>query len=424
MSATRQVASAPVEQFRKQLDADWEYWVSQYPEVATQIGHPGFDDRWTDYDPAAIEAREKYLHESLARLAAIDRTALPAGEQVSYDLYRDLLQGAVQGLALHYDALPIRSVVPTHLLMPVNQLGGVQQDAPRIISLMRRENVRDYEDMAARLERLPELIDQTIALMERGLAAGITQPRIVMRGVPAQVEAQVVADPLASPLLEAFTRFPPAIAPADRSRLVERARRAYTDRVAPALTRLQTFLEKTYLPQCREAIAVSALPQGDELYRYNVAWHTTTELTPKEIHAIGLAEVKRIRTEMDKVIASTGFNGGFEKFTAFLRTDPKFYFTSAEDIVTAYRDIAKRADPELARLFGTLPRLPYGVREVPDAIAPAQTTAYYEPGSPAAGRPGYMYANTYKLDARPKWEMEALTLHEAVPGHHLQIALA
>jgi uncharacterized protein (DUF885 family) len=127
---------------------------------------------------------------------------------------------------------------------------------------------------------------------------------------------------------------------------------------------------------------------------------------------------------MDKVIASTGFNGGFEKFTAFLRTDPKFYFTSAEDIVTAYRDIAKRADPELARLFGTLPRLPYGVREVPDAIAPAQTTAYYEPGSPAAGRPGYMYANTYKLDARPKWEMEALTLHEAVPGHHLQIALA
>ena len=410
--------------FHKQLDADWNYWVSQYPEFATQLGRTEYDARWTDYSTAAIDARAAYLRTSLKNLAAIGRNSLDAADQVSYDLYRELLESAVQGLDLHYDALPIRSVVPTHLLMPVNQLGGIQQDVPRIVAIMRHETVKDYEAIIARLETVPPLVDQTIALMERGLAAGITQPRTVMRGVPDQVQGQIVSDPDASPLLDAFDAFPASLAPADRERLTARARTAYSKQVAPAFTRLKEFLEKTYLPKSREAIAITAIPKGDALYRYNVAWHTTTALTPKEIHQIGLDEVKRIRAEMDKVIASSGFKGTFAEFTRFLRTDPRFYFTSTDALVTQYRDIAKRADPELARLFGMLPRLPYGVREVPDAIAPAQTTAYYEPGSPAAGRAGNMYVNTYKLDSRPKWEMEALTLHEAVPGHHLQIALA
>jgi uncharacterized protein (DUF885 family) len=160
------------------------------------------------------------------------------------------------------------------------------------------------------------------------------------------------------------------------------------------------------------------------MYAYNVKWHTTTAMTPQEIHETGLAEVKRIRAEMDRVIAASGFKGSFQEFVAFLRTDPRFYFTDAASLLTAYRDIAKRADPELAALFGVLPRTPYGVKPVPDAIAPSQTTAYYDPGSLVAARPGNMFANTYKLDSRPKWEMEALTLHEAVPGHHLQISLA
>jgi uncharacterized protein (DUF885 family) len=160
------------------------------------------------------------------------------------------------------------------------------------------------------------------------------------------------------------------------------------------------------------------------MYAYNVRWHTTTGKTPKEIHDIGLAEVERIRGEMDRIMANVKFTGTYAEFKTFLRTDPRFYFTDADSLVSGYRDIAKRADPELAHLFGTLPRTPYGVRRVPDATAPSQTTAYYEPGALTAGRAGNMFANTYKLDARPKWEMEALTLHEAVPGHHLQIALA
>jgi uncharacterized protein (DUF885 family) len=423
MAAPTQTNTATT-QFHKQLESDWNYWVAQYPEFATQLGRTEYDARWTDYSPAAIDARAAYLRTSARNLAAIGRNTLNAADQVSYDLYRELLESAVQGLDLHYDAQPIRSVVPTHLLMPVNQLGGIQQDVPRIVAIMRSDTVKDYETIIARLEAVSPLVDQTIALMERGLAAGITQPRVVMRGVPDQVQGQIASDPDASPLLDAFDRFPASIAQADRDRLTARARAAYSKHVAPAFTSLKDFLEKSYLSKCREAIPITEIPKGDALYRYNVAWHTTTALTPKEIHQIGLDEVKRIRGEMDKVIAASGFKGTFAEFTQFLRTDPQFYFTTADALVTEYRDIAKRADPELSRLFGMLPRLTYGVRQVPAAIAPAQTTAYYEPGSPAAGRAGNMYVNTYKLDSRPKWEMEALTLHEAVPGHHLQIALA
>jgi uncharacterized protein (DUF885 family) len=166
------------------------------------------------------------------------------------------------------------------------------------------------------------------------------------------------------------------------------------------------------------------LPDGAEAYAFAVRWQTTTNLTPAQIHEIGLTEVKRIRAEMDKVIGSTGFTGSFRDFTEFLRTDPRFYYDLADDLVNAYRVIAKKIDPQLAHLFGKLPRLPYGVTPIPAFKAPSQTTAYYEPGSPQAGRPGYYYVNTYNLKARPKWEMEALSMHEAVPGHHLQIALA
>jgi uncharacterized protein (DUF885 family) len=210
----------------------------------------------------------------------------------------------------------------------------------------------------------------------------------------------------------------------ERERLANAAAGAYTEHVKPAFERLHQFLVTTYLPACRETTSVAALAKGAEMYAYNVAWHTTLNRTPQEIHDTGLAEVKRIRAEMDAVIAAVKFTGGFEAFKRHLRTSPRFFHRDAASLVAAYRDIAKRADPALARLFGVLPRTPYGVREMPAEIAPSQTTAYYEPGALAAGRPGYMYANTYKLDARPIWEMEALTLHEAVPGHHLQIALA
>jgi len=421
------VAQAPTnrsDNFRVLLDEDWKYWMTQYPEAATLIGYPGQDARWTDYRREAIDARNGYLRKSVERVRAINRAELDPPNQLNYDLYLDLLQTAVQGLEFDNDAMPVRSVIPHNLAMPINQIEGIAQDIPRIIAFSPSATLADYENRIKRLEGVPALVDQTIALMRDGLARGLTPPKVTMRDVPAQIKAQIVDDPMTSPLMAAFATWPAGIAAPDRERLTQQAKAALTDRVKPAFTKLHDFLTTTYLPSCRETIAAAALPKGAAMYTYNVRWHTTTGLTPKEIHEIGLTEVQRLRTLMDQVMAEVKFTGGFEKFKQHLRTAPEFYFRDPAALVTAYRDIAKRADPQLAHLFGTLPRLPYGVERVPDAVAPSQTTAYYEPGSPAAGRPGNMYANTYKLDSRPKWEMEALTLHEAVPGHHLQIALA
>jgi uncharacterized protein (DUF885 family) len=414
----------PANTMHAQFADDWKYWMTQHPEIATLLGYPGEHGRWTDYSPPAIGARADYLRKSLERFSSIDRTGLPPDEQVSFDLYRELLETAVKGLDFHNDALPIRGVIAGNLMMPVNQMAGVQQDVPRVIASMPAASREDYEHIISRLHGVLPLVDQVIALMERGLAAGLTPPKITLRDVPAQVEAQIVTDASKSPLLEAFAKWPDAVPEADRAALTSRAIQAYEQSVRPAFTKLRDFLSTRYVPASRETTSAAALPDGRALYDYNVRWHITTAMTPQQIHDIGLAEVKRIRGEMDTIIAGTGFKGGYADFTRFLRTDPRFYYTDAASLLTGYRDVCKRADPELARLFGRLPQTPYGVKPIPDAIAPSQTTAYYDPGSFVVGRPAYMFANTYKLDARPKWEMEALTLHEAVPGHHLQIALA
>ncbi len=414
----------PADTFRAQLDDDWKYWMAQYPEFATIAGYPGQNARWTDYAQSAIDGRADYLKKSLQRLSSLDRSALSSDQQLNYDLYRDLLQTAVEGLQFQNDAIPFRGVIPHNLWMPINQMEGIQQDIPRIIGAMPAATRDDYENIVARLRGVRPLVDQTIALMDRGLSAGMTPPAITTRDLQGQVSGQIVADPKQSPMLAAFLQWPATVPEGDRAALTSRAVQAYELSVRPAFQRLQNFLTTRYLPACRQSIDAASLPSGGAMYAYNVSWHTTTALTPKEIHALGQAEVKRIRGEMDHVIAASGFKGSFSEFATFLRTSPQFYFTDAASLLTGYRDIAKRADPELARLFGRLPRTPYGVKPVPDAIAPSQTTAYYDQGAFNVGRPGYMFANTYKLEARPKWEMEALTLHEAVPGHHLQIALA
>ncbi|HYR88604.1 MAG TPA: DUF885 domain-containing protein [Terriglobia bacterium] len=419
-----QSSNRSADEFHKQLDEDWTYWMTQYPETATALGYPGQNMRWTDYSQSASDKRAEYLKKSLERLARIGSAQFSVDDRTNYDLYRDLIDTAVKGLDFHNDAMPIRGVIPRNLLMPINQLEGIQQDIPRTFAMMPAVTREDYENIVLRLERVGPLVDQTIALMKQGLAAGVTPPKITFRDVPEQVNTQLVSDPLTSPLLAAFTNFPASIPEADRSRLKDRATAAYKQFVVSSFTKLRDFMKLRYLPACRETIDVAALPNGASMYDYNVKWHTTTAKTPREIHEIGLAEVKRIRAEMDKVIVASGFKGSYEDFKKFLRTGPQFYFKDAASILAAYRDITKRADSELAHLFGRLPQTPYGVKPVPDAIAPSQTTAYYDPGSFVAGRPGYMFANTYRLDMRPRWEMEALSMHEAVPGHHIQVMIA
>ena len=410
--------------FRAYLDSDWKRWMEEYPEVATGVGFPGQDARWTDDSPAGIERRKKHLAESIAQLKQIRRDALPENEKLNFDLYSQLLETSDEGLRYGDDPLPFRFVVPRSLWMPINQMEGVQQGAADALENTPHHNVAEYEIILQRMKALPAYVDQQTELMKEGLKRGYTPPKITLRDLPKQIADLIPADPMASALLQPFTEFPSSISDSDRARLTGQAKRIYTSSVAPAFQHLHDYVANTYLPACRDNIAATSLPEGLAAYAYHVRWQTTTNLTPQQIHQIGLSEVKRIRAEMDKIIASVNFKGSFHDFTEFLRTDPRFYYDKADDLVNGYRIIAKRIDPELAHEFGKLPRLPYGVCPIPDFKAPSQTTAYYQPGSPAVGRSGCYFVNTYNLHARPKWEMEALSLHESVPGHHLQLSLA
>jgi uncharacterized protein (DUF885 family) len=411
--------SDEAQRFRAFLADDWKRWMQDYPEFASEVGFPGQNRRWTDESLAGRETRIQHLQESLNAMKQFHREQLPANEKLNYDLYLKRLQIADEGLQYGGTALGGGNV-----WIPITQMDGVQQQPAGILALMPHQTVSEYEDILARMQALPELVDQTIGEMKEGLQKGYSPPKITMRDVPKQVEDLIPTDPLKSALLQPFGEFPAGIGEADRAKLTERAKQIYTSVEVPAYRRLHEYLVSTYIPACRGTIAASDLPNGAAAYAYAVRWHTTTNLTPAQIHEIGLSEVKRIRVEMNKVIQSSGFKRSFRDFAEFLRTDPQFYYDKPEDLVNGYRVIVKKIDPELAHEFGKLPRLTYGVTPIPDFKAPSQTTAYYQPGSPQAGRAGQYFVNTYNLKARPKWEMEALSLHESVPGHHLQIALA
>jgi uncharacterized protein (DUF885 family) len=400
------------ERLHRLFAADWDYSMREYPEAATWFGYPGQNHRWSDVSLEAVGRRNRELEHSARVASTIDRGRLTAADRLHLDLFRRGADEALEGRRFRAE------------LMPLSQMEGVQQSIAQLLAMMPAGSAKEYADIVARLQSAPVLVDQTIALLREGLAAGLTPPRVTLRDVPQQVRNQIVEDPMASPMLAAFGRIPDAIAAVERDHLRRAAGEGFAGGVVPAFRRLLAFLESEYIPRTRETIAASELPDGAAYYAFKVRQSTTTALTPPQIHAVGLAEVARIRSEMDAVMAATGFDGSFQEFVSFLRTDPRFFFERPGDLLVAYRDICKRADPVLPRLFGTLPRLPYGVVPVPAYAEKSQTTAYYEPGSPSAGRPGQFFANTYDLKARPKWEMEALSLHEAVPGHHLQIALA
>jgi uncharacterized protein (DUF885 family) len=408
---TKRGQGSESERLRKFFDL---YWVTQMrasPEFATYIGYPGLDDRLDHLSPETLALARRIAREELAALSSIDRSQLTPAERVHYDLARWRLERAIEA-----ERFPME-------YLQINQMAGIQQGKVMLLASMPARSVQDYENRLARLRAFPTAVDQSIALLSKGLEAGITPPKVTLRDVPGQVDKLLTQDPLESPFLASFKEIPETIPAADRERLRSEAARIFEAQVAPALRKLRAFLANTYVPGARETIAMSDLPDGKAWYAFLLRTYTTTGLTSEEIHQIGLSEVRRIRKEMDELIASTGFKGSFEEFCNFLRTDPRFFHDKPEDMIAGYRDIAKRIDPELIRLFGRLPRLPYGVTATPDYHSKSQTKAYYANGSLAAGRPGWFTVNTYDLKSRPKWEMEALTLHEAVPGHHLQYAL-
>jgi uncharacterized protein (DUF885 family) len=397
---------------RQLAELYFEWQVTESPEFATYIGHAGHDHLWTDLSATAIARRKREAGRTLAVLKTIDRQRLSAADRLTYDLLAYEGRNAVD-----------LTRFPTELIQ-ITALSGIQRDIPDVVSLMTIARPEDATALFARLESFPRLVRQVIALLDTGSTRGITPPRITLHGVADAVARQIVDDPATSPMLGPLTKLPSAMSAGDRTRLLERGTALVRDSVLPAWRQLHRFVSDRYVPRARETIGLSALPDGEAWYALAVRQSTTTDTPASEIHALGLREVERIRRAMDSVITQTAFTGSFADFLQFLRTDPRFYFTDSASLLREYRDIAKRIDPGLIRLFGRLPRTPYGVIAVPAYAERNVTTAYYMPGSPEAGRPGYFYANTYDLKSRPKWEMEALTVHEAVPGHHLQIALA
>lgn len=391
------------------FDAEWERGMREKPEEASYLGDQRYNDRWTDMSAAAIQARMEGDRKALERVRAIDRNALSAADQLHYDVFVWDLEKAVERQKYR------------EYQRAVSQRGGVQT-AEGIAEVLPFADAKDYRDWLARMNALPQLVGQTTTLLREGVAADNTPPRVLMERIPAQIQAQIVEDPAKSPFYKPFTRFPDSIPQAERTALQAEAKQVIATKIVPAYREFASFFADEYLPRTRTSIAAVDLPDGKAYYDFVARYFTTTDLSAEQIHQIGLEEVARIRAEMEKVKAEVGFKGTLAQFFEHLRTDPKFFYRTPDELFTAYQAIAKRIDPQLVKVFKTIPRLPYGVRAIPDNIAPDTTTAYYQPGAVDGTRAGYYYVNLYKPEVRPKWEMMALSLHEAVPGHHFQFA--
>jgi len=419
-------ASATSESPSTQLDqllTDYQRWMDfEYPEWAIARGRePSARGRIHDPSLRGIMTRQQDMESFLARAEAISRDGLPLERRLDVDLLRRQFRLAVE-------AVPFR-----RWLMPVNHRSGPQISFPQFADRVPIRTPQDLEDYVMRCSRISESVDSIRDVLEAGLAEGVVPPRVVMQGVLEQFDAvqrgglREIERPLDTP--------PPGVGAEQLAIMRERVNTA-REAALLSLGLLRLWLAETYIPACRETIAASDAPSGSAAYAHDVRRFTTTELTPQEVHEIGLREVARILVEMDGVIARTDWCAADPAraqmppderraaFIAYLRTDPRFYCTSGDQLLARYRDICKRIDALLPEYFGKLPRLPYGVREIPRFMAPQQTTAYYMPGSMKAGLPGWFYANTYALDQRPTYEIVPLSLHEAVPGHHLQIAIS
>jgi len=396
--------------FAMLLDEHWEWSLANSPVLASQIGDRRYNDSWPDQSLAAIERRHKDTEEFLRRVYAIDRNSLSEADQLNYELFRRQLQDDVD---VHQ--------FQGHLL-PFFHRGGIQ-NLDNVTNQLRMVTSKDYEDWLARMSKIDTVIEQEIELAETGRKAGIMAPKVLMQRVTTQLALQVVDNAEESPFYRDFLSFPDSIPIEDQKRLRTTAIETIEKTILPSYKKLDRYFNDKYLPASRDSIGQSVLPNGNAWYEHLAHSFTTTRMTPDEIHRLGLEEVKRIRGVMEKVIAEVEFDGDFAQFLVFMRTDPQFYFDNPDDLLQEYLATSKRIDPELVTLFGVLPRMPYGVKPIPDSIAPDTTTAYYSRPAADGSRAGIYWVNLYKPEVRPKYEIEVLSVHEAMPGHHLQIAI-
>ena len=395
---------------RQVFDDYWAWVKREFPEYSTYLGDDRYNDRLTDLSPEAVASRKAYVRGLLERLERFDAGKLAGQDGVSLGVLRTQL-----GAQIRLNAFPLER-------LQISPTGGPQIDFAFLVKSTPFRKVPDYDAYLKRLHALPQQLRQIEALMRQGVSSRWVHPAVAIQRVPGQIDAWLAADVAQNPAFRPFAEFPREISDADRTRLTEAGRRAVADEVVPAFRALKQFVERDYLPNARKELGAATLPGGAAYYDALIQQQTTTTLTAREIHEIGLQEVARIGAEMDAVMRTTGFAGTRTEFFAWLRDAPQFYFTRADDMLVAYRDLAKRVDAKLPTLFAELPRLPYGIRAM-EAFE-GDNAEHYTPGSPQGGRAGWFEANTNDLKTRPKYDMENVFLHEAVPGHHLQIARA
>lgn len=405
------VAQTAATQLHQLFDDAWQFDLAEDPLWATHVGAHTANDRLPRERLADVTRRIAKKREFLQRLDKIDRGALARTDQISYDMFRRQLadQLAEHGFLSH--------------LTPITNREGFHIEFPELRRRVPLRSVQDYRNYIARLAAFQQYAADHIELLREGIRQHMTLPAVTLEGALQPLRVHLVEDPTQSLLFEPFKNFPESVPASERKALITAGKAAITNGIVPGYRMFLEFMEKEYLPAARSEIGASALPNGREFYRHRVRHFTTLDLTPEEVHQRGLAEVARIRGEMAAVIEQTGFEGDFAAFVAHLRSEPNFYASSPEQLLKEVAYVLKRMDGQLPKLFGKLPRAPYGIREIPAYIAPRTTTAYYSPPPGDGSQAGFYYVNTYDLKSRPLYEVEALSLHEAVPGHHLQIAL-
>jgi uncharacterized protein (DUF885 family) len=397
---------------RALLDEIWNFELIESPLLATNVGDPRGQDRLADDSFEAFRRRADARQGFLDRVNAIPSESLSPSAGIDRELVRLRLEGQLSDDRFQ-----------THL-MPINNREGFHISFPELPRLMKLKSPQDFANYIARLRDFGRYTDQQINLLRGGIETGLVQPAIIMRDSATQAESHVVKNPEDSLLfLDVPQQTREALGEETWNEISADMRDAIATVVVPAFDRFARFLREEYLPACRGPVGCSALPNGREFYQDRVKRFTTIRISPEELHETGLRENARIRAEMEAVREKVGFEGDLPAFLQHLRTDPRFYATTPEQLLKEIAYILKIADGRLPELFGKLPRIPYGIREIPAYVAPQTTSAYYWPPSTDGTRGGFYYVNTYNLSTRPLYELEALSLHEAVPGHHLQLAI-
>jgi len=397
--------------FEKLVDLHWKQTLTASPFLAASLGDKDSANQLPDVSILQQVKRAQDSNKLLSKLNEIQPSKLSPTNQTNWAILRRLLIDG--GLEFKYRTY----------LIPISNRSGFHMQFAEMHKSVPFQNAQDYRNYIDRLDKFGTYTDQHIELLTEGISTGNVLPSVVLRGYEDTITAHIVRDPTNSLLYAPFRSFPEGLSAAEEDQLRAQAMGSITNTVVPAYKRFLEFMQKTYIPAARGTIGASALPNGREFYRFRVRHFTTLEISPDEVHQLGLTEVARIKSEMLKIIGQVEFDGDFAEFLLFLRTDARFYPTDANEYLKETAYILKRMDGELPKLFLNLPRNPYGLKVIPAYIAPKTTTAYYQP-PPASGKlAGQYFLNTYNLKSRPLYELEALSLHEAVPGHHLQIAL-